>query len=101
DMQEPAFRRMLGMLSKPGSVHPQYVAARAELDEFVRVLEGEGVKVRRPDAIDATRGYSTPDWVCESGRGQTVPRDVIIVIGDEIIEAPMSWRSRYFESYAY
>ena len=29
------------------------------------------------------------------------PRDVLIVVGDEIIEAPMAWRSRYFEYRAY
>jgi glycine amidinotransferase len=29
------------------------------------------------------------------------PRDCFLVIGNEIIEAPMSWRCRYFESHAY
>ena len=28
-------------------------------------------------------------------------RDVLMVIGDEIIEAPMAWRSRFFEYRAY
>ena len=28
-------------------------------------------------------------------------RDILIVIGDEIIEAPMAWRSRFFEYRAY
>ena len=26
-----------------------------------------------------------------------MPRDILIVVGDEIIEAPMAWRSRFFE----
>jgi glycine amidinotransferase len=26
-----------------------------------------------------------------------MPRDVLVVVGNEIIEAPMAWRSRYFE----
>jgi len=26
-----------------------------------------------------------------------MPRDVLIVVGDENIEAPMAWRSRFFE----
>ena len=30
-----------------------------------------------------------------------MPRDIIIVIGNEIIEAPMAWRSRFFEYRAY
>ena len=30
-----------------------------------------------------------------------MPRDILMVIGDEIIEAPMAWRSRFFEYRAY
>ena len=30
-----------------------------------------------------------------------VYRDILLVIGDEIIEAPMAWRSRFFEYRAY
>ena len=30
-----------------------------------------------------------------------MPRDILIVVGDEIIEAPMAWRSRFFEYRAY
>lgn len=30
-----------------------------------------------------------------------MPRDIIITIGNEIIEAPMAWRSRFFEYRAY
>ena len=30
-----------------------------------------------------------------------MPRDIIMTIGNEIIEAPMAWRSRFFEYQAY
>lgn len=30
-----------------------------------------------------------------------MPRDVLLVVGDEIIEAPMAWRSRFFEYCSY
>ena len=30
-----------------------------------------------------------------------MPRDILIVVGDEIIEVPMAWRSRFFEYHAY
>ena len=30
-----------------------------------------------------------------------MPRDFLLVIGDELIEAPMAWRSRFFEYRAY
>lgn len=78
-----------------------YAAAQAALEGFVRLLEAEGVTVRRPDPLDHARPYTTMDWTCAAGTGQSVPRDVLIVIGDEIIEAPMSWRSRFFEYRAY
>jgi glycine amidinotransferase len=60
----------------------------------------EGIKVRQPDIVDFSRWYSTPWW---SSRGFCVacPRDSFLVIGDEIIESPMCWRSRYFEATAY
>ena len=29
------------------------------------------------------------------------PRDSLLVVGNEIIEAPMSWRARYFETRPY
>ena len=30
-----------------------------------------------------------------------MPRDVLMVVGEQIIECPMAWRSRYFENFAY
>lgn len=76
-------------------------AAQKELDAFVHILEAEGVKVRRPDPLDHTRPHGTPEWISPGGNCQANPRDVLLVIGDEIIEATMSWRSRYFEFLAY
>ena len=75
--------------------------AQRELNELVRILEGEGVKVRRPDPIDHTRPIVTPLWATQGGNCQANPRDVLIVLGNEILEAPMAWRSRYFEFLAY
>ena len=71
-----------------------------ELDEFSRILEAEGVTVRRPEPIDFSQGYQTPDFTSPSGFN-AVPRDLLLVIGEEIIEAPMAWRSRFFEYRAY
>jgi glycine amidinotransferase len=79
----------------------QIKAGEQELDEFVHILEAEGVKVRRPDAINYTLPYATPDWHSPSGLYGAMPRDVILVVGNKIIEAAMPWRSRYFEINAY
>ena len=76
-------------------------AGQKELEEFVRILEAEGVTVRRPDAIDYRRSYSTPHWESQSGLYGAMPRDVMTIVGDTIIEAAMPWRSRYFEINAY
>ena len=37
----------------------------------------------------------------DTGLYAAMPRDIILVVGDEVIEAPMAWRSRFFEYRAY
>ncbi len=76
-------------------------AARRELDALVRLLECEGITVKRPATIDHGRPFSTPDWSVKGGLYAAMPRDGMIVIGDEIIEAPMAWRCRYHETAAF
>ncbi len=76
-------------------------AARRDLEEFAHILQSEGVIVRRPEAVDHCLPFATPQWRSRSGMYAAMPRDVFLVIGDEIIEAPMAWRSRYFEAIAY
>jgi glycine amidinotransferase len=75
--------------------------AKKDLDGFVHILESEGIIVRRPDIINHNIPYATPEWNSSGGLYAAMPRDVLLVIGDEIIEAPMAWRARYFESIAY
>ncbi|HUF79656.1 MAG TPA: amidinotransferase [Burkholderiales bacterium] len=79
---------------------PMLREARRELESFVSLLEAQGARVRRPDPRPFHRRFATPAW---SSRGYACasPRDALLVIGSEIIEAPMSWRSRYFEIFAY
>ncbi|MBG0850527.1 amidinotransferase [Streptomyces spinoverrucosus] len=85
-----------------GFKYPDILIERAqqELDQFITLLESLDVTVRRPDAVDHKRRYGTPDW---SSRGfcNTCPRDSMLVIGDEIIETPMAWPCRYFETHSY
>ncbi|HSK80437.1 MAG TPA: amidinotransferase [Thermoanaerobaculia bacterium] len=76
-------------------------AGRRDLDGLVHLLEAEGVTVRRPDPVDFSRPYATPEWESASGLYAAMPRDLLMVVGDEILEAPMSWRSRYFEVHAF
>ena len=76
-------------------------AAEKDVDEFVHILEAEGVMVRRPTPYDFSKPLSTPDFQIRSSCYALMPRDVLLVIGDQIIEAPMGWRSRYHENHAY
>ena len=76
-------------------------AAERQLDDFAELLAGMGIVVRRPDPIDHSVGIKTPDWQVVGGHASACPRDVLLVVGNEIIEAPMSQRARYFEFRAY
>jgi glycine amidinotransferase len=96
--------KVVGQLVKifGGMRYPKWMlnAAQKQLDEFIHILEVEGVTVRRPELINFSRKFSTPFW---SSKGFTIacPRDGFLVLGDEIIETPMAWRSRYFETFCY
>jgi glycine amidinotransferase len=85
-----------------GFRYPKWMVrlAQRELDGFIGLLEGEGIKVRRPEAVDFARRFRTPHW---ASRGFCVacPRDPFLIVGDEIVETPACWRSRYFEADAY
>jgi glycine amidinotransferase len=75
--------------------------AEEQLDGLANLLEERGIVVRRPEPIDQALEVLTPDFACSMGHAQTCPRDVLLVIGEEVIEAPMAQRSRYFEHRAY
>lgn len=79
----------------------QIEAGKKDLEEFVHILKSEGVVVKRPDPVDFSKPYSTMDWKVKGGLYAAMPRDVLLIIGNEIIEAPMAWRSRYYEVNAY
>jgi len=84
-------RRYPRLLTKP---------AQRELDEFIHILRAEGVIVRRPELMNFGHRVATPHWK-STGFCIACPRDGFLVVGDEIIETPMSWRSRHFEPLAY
>lgn len=93
-------RQLVGCKGNP--YPPEIIeAARKEVEEFVHILEAEGVKVRRPDRMDFSQPFSTPAWRVESGFNAANPRDSLLVIGNEIIEAPMADRARHFETWPY
>lgn len=76
-------------------------AADEQLDGFARMLAGRGVRVDRPEPFDFSQAVSTPDWRQGSMFGCMAPRDVLITIGNEILEVPMCYRSRWYEYLCY
>lgn len=75
--------------------------AEEQLNNFAKILESYGAIVKRPDKTDYFKPYKTPSFEVPCGNVSACPRDVLLVIGNEIIEAPMGFRGRYFEFLAY
>ncbi|MFI9842484.1 hypothetical protein ACIHFD_35995 [Nonomuraea sp. NPDC051941] len=94
--QQENFRRHSGQESPAEQVS----AARRELDEFCRILHREGVKARRPEPMPQRLRYNTLHWA-STGMYAAMSWEALLVIGTEIIECPMAWRSHYYESLAY
>ena len=75
--------------------------ANAELDAFAHLLESRGIRVDRPTPLDFSQPVRTPDFEQTCMFGCMPPRDVLITVGKEILEATMSFRSRFFEYLCY
>ena len=86
----------------PRGPFPQWVIDETEedLNEFAQTLESYGVKVRRPDTWPHEKTFSTINWESQ-GYYNYCPRDVMVVVGDQIIETPNVIRSRSQETFSY
>jgi glycine amidinotransferase len=71
-----------------------------DLEGFLDLLAEAGVVVRRLEPPEPPSEIVTPDWRALSGHA-TMPRDLVLVVGDELIETPPLVRSRYFETFSY
>jgi len=71
-----------------------------DLTAFVAVLEGLGITVKRPETWPHEARFSTIHWESE-GYSNYCPRDIMLVVGDHIIETPNVMRSRALESLSY
>src|SRR3990167_6322871 len=75
--------------------------AQLQLDNLANLLQNIGITVRRPKDIDFNLPIKTPDFEVPCQNSSACPRDVLLVIGNEIIEATISQRARYFEYSTY
>ncbi|AHH99498.1 hypothetical protein [Kutzneria albida] len=76
-------------------------AAQAQLDNFAKVMRDRGITVHRPTRTDYWTPVKTPDFEVKGQNASACPRDVLLVVGDQIIEATMGQRVRFFEYLAY
>jgi N-dimethylarginine dimethylaminohydrolase len=92
--------RSLGEI--PQGPFPQRIIEETEedLNAFVAVLEDLGVTVKRPETWPHEARFSTIHWESE-GFYNYCPRDILLVIGDHIIETPTVIRSRAQETFSY
>ncbi|GAA3862083.1 inosamine-phosphate amidinotransferase 1 [Streptomyces sedi] len=73
---------------------------REDLDRICRELTGLGITVRRPEDTDLSATVNTPEWSTD-GQYNYCPRDVLLTVGDMVVETPMVLRSRFLEPFAY
>lgn len=86
----------------PQGPFPDWIVEETEedLDAFVKALEALGITVKRPQCWPHEQEFSTPDWTTK-GYYNYCPRDIMLVIGDQIIETPNVIRGRSVESFSY
>ncbi|MGD9783262.1 MAG: amidinotransferase [Hyphomicrobiaceae bacterium] len=86
----------------PRGPFPQQIIDEAEedLQEFIAALKKEGVVVKRPATWPHEKKVSTIFWETE-GYYNYCPRDIMLVMGDQIIETPNVIRGRSQETYSY
>ena len=74
--------------------------ANEDLDKLAEKLEEFGAKVYRPDKVQHDQFFQTPKWRT-TGWHNYCPRDVLLVIGNNIVEVPSVMRCRMFETWSY
>jgi glycine amidinotransferase len=71
--------------------------ANQQMDNFGKILESHGVIVDRAVPLDFSQEVLTPDWKQGSMLNCMPPRDLLLTVGNEILEGTMTFRSRFFE----
>lgn len=82
--------------------YPQWLIdeANEDAEELCSVLTKAGVIVHRPEYVDHSKVFTTPDW-STTGWYTWCPRDLLLPLNNLMIETPSPCRSRLFETRAY
>ena len=86
----------------PQGTFPENIIEETEedLQRFIEMMVSRGITVRRPDTWPHSDTISTVQWETK-GYYNYCPRDVLLVIGDTIIETPNVIRGRSLETGSY
>ena len=81
---------------------PEWVIdeANEDLDRLSDELRKLGVTVRRPEALNHSRPFKSPDWET-TGWYTYCPRDLLLPLDNLIIDCPGAMRARQYETLAY
>lgn len=71
---------------------------KKELDDIQKNLESRGIKVYRPAQINNVE-VRTPYWTSAGTKIPLTPRDIFLVMGNDIIETAGWQKERVFETY--
>jgi len=83
-------------------VLPEYIIEETneDLAIFSEALEKLGIIVHRPTPMNPEKMITTPDWTSDQ-LFNYCPRDLILVLGNKILETPSCDRPRFFETFSY
>ena len=86
----------------PQGPFPEQIIEETEedLQRFVEAMERRGITVRRPNDWPHSQPIKTVQWETE-GYYNYCPRDILLVVGDKIIETPNVIRGRSLETGSY
>ena len=74
-----------------------YDEIEEDLDGLAKTLQDLGAIVHRPKAYDLSKIYSSPFW-CSNSNNLYNARDLNLVVGNNVIESPSYYASRYYEN---
>ncbi|MBT7608727.1 MAG: glycine amidinotransferase [Bacteriovoracaceae bacterium] len=73
------------------------IQRQEDLDNLANILSDLGVKVKRPTMLNSPSDFITPNFKSNLHPSDN-PRDLVLIVGNKIIETPVLVRHRYFET---
>ena len=86
------------LLEKSLVLQKRLIEQRSEdLENLATFLTKQGIKVLRPEKLKEIKTIETPNFQAQL-RPMDNPRDLLLIVGDLIIETPVLNRARFFET---